>query len=118
MVRLNGQGLHHPLLSSPEINTALRVKKALKNRDYETYYEILEDDDTDYVLSCLLLHHLPIVRRETLRTIYRSAPTDPNKMKKISEEAFRYALRFKSKQHQDFKDFLREIRAANSNENG
>jgi hypothetical protein len=38
MVRLNGQGLDHPLLASPEIATALRVKKALKNRDYETYY--------------------------------------------------------------------------------
>jgi uncharacterized protein YdiU (UPF0061 family) len=39
-------------------------------------------------------------------------------MKKIPEEAIRHALRFKSKQHQDFKDFLREIRAVSSNENG
>lgn len=41
MIRLNGEGLHHPLLLSQEIQNALRIKKALKNRDYETYYQIL-----------------------------------------------------------------------------
>jgi hypothetical protein len=41
MIRLNGSGLEHPLLSSKEIQNALRIKKALKNRDYETFYDIL-----------------------------------------------------------------------------
>jgi len=34
MIRLNGHNLDHPLLASDEIQTALKVKKILKNRDY------------------------------------------------------------------------------------
>lgn len=41
MIRLNGQQLNHPLLASAEIQNALKIKKALKNRDYETFYNIL-----------------------------------------------------------------------------
>jgi hypothetical protein len=43
MIRLNGEGLNHPLLASKEIQNALKIKKALRNRDYETFYHILED---------------------------------------------------------------------------
>jgi hypothetical protein len=75
MIRLNGEGLDHPLLASRDIQNALKIKKALKNRDYESFYQILEDDETDYVMSCLLMHHIPIIRREALRTIYRSSET-------------------------------------------
>jgi hypothetical protein len=101
MIRLNGDGLDHPLIASKEIQFAMKVKKALKNRDYETYYQLLEDENTDYVMSCLLMHHLPSMRREALQIVHRSS--EPvNKGKKIPELAFRHALRFKEKQNREF----------------
>jgi hypothetical protein len=40
------------------------------------------------------------------------------KSKRLSEEVFRQALRFKTKQHHEFKEFVKDIRATVSNENG
>ena len=40
----------------------MEALKALKNRNYEQFYQILEDEDTDYVKACLMTHLLPSVR--------------------------------------------------------
>lgn len=59
------------------------------------------------------MHHLPIVRREALRTIYRSSETESHsKAKKTPEYFFRQALRFKEKQNREFREFLAEINAS------
>jgi len=34
MIRLNGRNVDHPLFACPEIQTALTIKRALRNRDY------------------------------------------------------------------------------------
>lgn len=110
MLRLDGHNLHHPLLATQEIQKALQIKRALRNKDYQAYYRILEDPDTDYVLACLLLHHLPLMRRETLKIIYRTSETDPaTKRKRIPESFFRQALRFKFSQSREFAIFLQEV---------
>jgi|LakMenE01Jun11ns_1017448.scaffolds.fasta_scaffold5450327_1 hypothetical protein len=65
------------------------------------------------------MHHLPIVRRDTLRFFQKVTATDPaTKTKKLPEDVFRQALRFKTKQHHEFKEFLSEIRATVISENG
>jgi hypothetical protein len=34
MIRLNGRNVDHPLFAHPHIQTALAIKRALRNRDY------------------------------------------------------------------------------------
>lgn len=94
-IRVDGAGLEHPLLNSLEVDTALTIKKAVKNRDFETYYRILESSDTDYVQACLLIHNLPSVRREALRVLQKASEPDiPTKMRKIPVVALKRALGF------------------------
>jgi hypothetical protein len=51
------------------------------------------------------MHHLPIVRRDTLRFFQKVTATDPaTKTKKLPEDVFRQALRFKTKQNHEFKE--------------
>jgi len=57
-----------------------------------------------------MLHHLPTLRAETIRMVYRSSEQEPaTRAKRIPENAFRRALRFKASQNGEFHDFLNEI---------
>lgn len=95
-MRLNGDGLDHPLLSAPEVENALKVKKALKNRDYETFYSILKRKNTDYVQACLLIHNLPTIRKEVLRVFQKSSTQDKynSQKKNIPVSALKRGLGF------------------------
>ena len=42
----------------------LKIQNALRTKNFESYFQMLESDETDYVLSCLMVHNIEPIRRQ------------------------------------------------------
>lgn len=54
----------NPLFESEQIEKALQIQKALKSKNFEKFFDILEDEKTDYVMSSLMLDKILNVREQ------------------------------------------------------
>lgn len=54
---------NNPLFESKEVQQVLEIKKILSLRNYHKYFEMLESEDVDYLLSCLMSLNIDGIRR-------------------------------------------------------
>ena len=55
---------YNPLEESDEICQILEIQNALRTKNFEKYFLMLEDESTDYVLACLMVHNIEAIRRQ------------------------------------------------------
>ena len=98
----------------------LKIQNALRTKNFESYFQMLESDETDYVLSCLMVHNIEPIRRQIAQASipnYRHKEKDGSWSKGIDSEELKTMLHFKQHEEEEYQLFLHVIGAYQSEDN-